>query len=59
MKERKRLLKKGDVVLVRLAERVIRATVVRDESSGRPVVLRTETGQLMTAFPDSITTEAR
>jgi hypothetical protein len=54
MKPRKGSFKKGEAVLVRLGTAEVKATVVRDESAGRPVILRTESGQLMTAFPDSL-----
>jgi hypothetical protein len=33
--------------------------VVRDESAGRPLVLRTEEGRMMTAFSGSVTRVGR
>jgi hypothetical protein len=53
--QRKALMRTGDVVVVQLGPAAERATVVRDESPGRPVVLRTDSGRMMTAFPAALT----
>jgi hypothetical protein len=59
MKPRKGLLKKGDEVLVKVDGAEVRATVVRDQIPGRPVVLQTASGQMLSAFPEALTRSDR
>jgi hypothetical protein len=51
---RKVLMKKGESVVVLFGTTEVRAVVGRDESAGRPLVLRTEAGRMMTAFSGSV-----
>lgn len=53
------LRKKGEIVIARLGTAEVRAVVVRDESAGRPLVLRTEDGRTLTAFSSSVTSAGR
>ena len=56
---RKAMMKKGETVVALLGTTEVRAVVVRDESAGRPLVLKTESGQMMTAFSGSVTRVGR
>jgi hypothetical protein len=55
MKPRKGLLKKGEEVIVKIDGAESSATVVRDQTAGRPVILQTAAGQLLSAFPETLT----
>lgn len=59
MKPRKGLLKKGDEVLVKVDGAEARATVLRDQIPGRPVIFQTASGQLLSAFPEAPPREDR
>jgi hypothetical protein len=50
----KGLLKEGTIVVLQAQATEVRATVLRGEVYGRPVLLRNEFGALMTAFPTSL-----